>query len=82
MIYGKVRVILANTNETMKYVFIYARVSSNTMDQLDSLKAKVSGLTKFVPVHSNWKLGDIHTDIASAKKRFFSYCLSSNDRRV
>ena len=38
---GKVRVIPANTNEPMKHVVIYARVSSNTMDQLESLKAQL-----------------------------------------
>lgn len=65
---GKVRVIPANTNEPMKHVVIYARVSSNTTEQLDSLKAQVSGLTKFVSVHNNWKLVDIHIDIASSKK--------------
>ena len=65
---GKVRVILANTNEPMKHVVIYARVSSNTVDQLESLKAQISGLTKFVSGHNNWKLVDIHIDIASAKK--------------
>ena len=65
---GKVRVIPANTNEPMKHVVIYARVSSNTMDQLESLKAQISGLTKFVSGHNNWKLVDIHLDIASAKK--------------
>lgn len=65
---GKVRLIPANTNEPMKHVVIYARVSSNTMNQLESLKAQVSGLTKFVSGHNNWKLVDIHIDIASAKK--------------
>lgn len=65
---GKVRVIPANTNEPMKHVVIYARVSSNTMEQLDSLKAQVSGLTRFVSRHNNWKLVDIHIDIASSKK--------------
>lgn len=65
---GKVRVIPANTNKPMKHVVIYARVSSNTMDQLESLKAQVSGLTKFISGHNNWKLVDIHMDIASAKK--------------
>ena len=65
---GKVRVIPANANEPMKHVVIYARVSSNTMEQLDSLKAQISGLTKFVSRHNNWKLVDIHIDIASAKK--------------
>lgn len=65
---GKVRLIPANTNEPMKHVVIYARVSSNTMEQLDSLKAQISGLTKFVSGHNNWKLVDIHIDIASSKK--------------
>lgn len=65
---GKVRVIPVNTNEPMKHVVIYARVSSNTMEQLDSLKAQISGLTKFVSGHNNWKLVDIHIDIESAKK--------------
>lgn len=65
---GKVRLIPANTNVPMKHVVIYARVSSNTMDQLESLKAQISGLTKFVSGHNNWKLVDIHIDIASAKK--------------
>lgn len=65
---GKVRVIPTNTNEPMKHVVIYARVSANTMEQLDSLKAQISGLTKFVSGRNNWKLVDIHIDIASAKK--------------
>lgn len=65
---GKVRVIPANINESMKHVVIYARVSSNTMEQLDSLKAQISGLTKFISGHNNWKLVDIHIDIASSKK--------------
>ena len=64
---GKVRVIPANT-EPLRYVVIYARVSSNSMEQLESLKAQISGLTKFVSSHTNWKLVDIHIDIASSKK--------------
>ena len=55
---GKVRLIPANTNEPMKHVVIYARVSSNTMDQLESLKAQIFGLTKFVSGHNNWKMKD------------------------
>ncbi len=65
---GKVRVIPAKTNQPIKPVVIYARVSSNSMEQLESLKAQISGLTKFVSVHKDWKLVDIHIDIASAKK--------------
>lgn len=64
----KVRVIPDNTNELMKYVVIYARVSPNIMEQLDSLTAQISGLTKFVSGHNNWKLVDTHIDIASTKK--------------
>lgn len=64
----KVRVIPANTNEPIKHVVIYARVSSNSMNQLNSLKAQISGLTKYVSRHNNWKLVDIHIDIASSKK--------------
>ncbi|MFR5771837.1 MAG: hypothetical protein ACLUE7_00125 [Lachnospirales bacterium] len=40
---SKVRVIPANTNEPMKHVVIYACVSSNTMEQLDSLKHRFLG---------------------------------------
>ena len=65
---GKIRVIPANRNEPMKYVVIYARVSSNSMEQLDSLKAQISGLTKFISGQRNWKLVDIDIDIASSKK--------------
>lgn len=68
MIYGKMGVIPANTNEPIKHVVIYARVSSNTMEQLDSLKAQISGLTKFISGHNNWKHVDIHIDIDSSKK--------------
>ena len=38
------------------------------MEQLESLKAQISGLTKFDSGHNNWKLVDIHIDIASSKK--------------
>ncbi len=65
---GKVRVIPAKTSEPIKHVVIYARVSSNSMEQLESLKAQISGLVGFVSGHNNWKLVDIHIDIASSKK--------------
>lgn len=65
---SKISVIPANTNEPMKYVVIYARVSSNSMEQLDSLKTQISGLTKFISGQRNWKLVDVHIDIASSKK--------------
>lgn len=55
---GKVRVIPANTNKPMKHVVIYARVSSNTRDQFESLKAHVSGVTKFISgiTTGNWSI--------------------------
>lgn len=65
---GKVRVIPAKTSEPIKHVVIYARVSSNSIEQLESLKAQISGLVGFVSGHNNWKLVDIHIDIASSKK--------------
>lgn len=37
------------------------------MEQLDSLKAQILSLTKFVSRHNNWKLVDIHIDIAFLK---------------
>lgn len=65
---GKVRVIPPRISEPVKHVVIYARVSSNSMEQLESLKAQISGLVGFVSGHNNWKLVDIHIDIASSKK--------------
>lgn len=65
---GKVRVIPANTTEPVKHVVIHARVSSNSMEQLDSLKAQISSLTKFVSSQRYWKLADIYIDIASSQK--------------
>jgi site-specific DNA recombinase len=65
---GKVRVIPPRISEPVMHVVIYARVSSNSMEQLESLKAQISGLVGFVSKHNNWKLVDIHIDIASSKK--------------
>ena len=44
---GKVRVIPPKISEPVKHVVIYARVSSNSMEQLESLKAQISGLVGF-----------------------------------
>ena len=48
-------------------VGIYCRVSSNSMEQLKSLTAQISGLTRFVAANPNWILADVYIDIASAK---------------
>ncbi|WP_301590721.1 recombinase family protein [Anaerostipes faecis] len=64
----KIRKIPALSNEIQKLVVIYARVSSNSMEQLESLKAQISGLVGLVSKHDNWKLVDVHIDMASSKK--------------
>lgn len=38
------------------------------MEWLESLKAQISGLVRFVSGYNNWKLVDVHIDIASSKK--------------
>lgn len=64
----RIREIPAITKKPLKHVVIYARVSTNSMEQLASLKAQISGLTKRVSGHTDWKLVDIHIDISSSKK--------------
>lgn len=51
-----------------KRVAIYARVSSNTKEQLRSLANQVSALTQKVSSVEDWLLVDIYIDVASAKK--------------
>ena len=48
-------------------VGIYCRVSSNSMEQLKSLTAQISALTRFVAANPNWILADVYIDVASAK---------------
>lgn len=48
-------------------VGIYARVSTNRKEQLDSLAVKVSGLTRLAASHMTWFVADIFLDVASAK---------------
>ncbi len=50
---SKVRVIPPRISEPVKHVVIYARVSSNSMEQLESLKSQISGLVGFVSGHNN-----------------------------
>ena len=49
-------------------VGIYARVSTNSKEQMDSLAAQVSGLTRIAAAHRTWFVADIFIDVASAKK--------------
>ena len=48
-------------------VGIYARVSTNHKDQMDSLSAQVSGLTRLAAAHRTWFVADVFIDMASAK---------------
>lgn len=61
---AKIRVIPTNTNNSMKHVVIHARVSYNSMEQIDSLKTQISVISG----HNNCKLIYIHIDIALSKK--------------
>jgi len=63
-----VRIILAKKDKSAKNVGIYCRVSSNKADQLISLAAQVSALTRMVSQESQWILVDTFIDIASAKE--------------
>ena len=48
-------------------VGIYARVSTNSAEQLQSLSAQVSHLTRVTAANRQWLLVDVYMDIASSK---------------
>lgn len=48
-------------------VGIYARVSTSSKEQMDSLSWQVSGLTRLAAAHMSWFVADIFIDVASAK---------------
>ena len=48
-------------------VGVYARVSTNRKEQLDSLAVQVSGLTRLAAAHMTWFVADIFLDVASTK---------------
>ena len=50
-----------------KRVGIYCRVSTNSADQLKSLAAQVSSLTRLSAANPKWLLVDVYIDIASSK---------------
>ena len=60
-----------------KRVGIYCRVSTNSADQLKSLAAQVSALTRLTAANPKWLLVDVYIDITSSKtgssQRVFSY---------
>ena len=63
----KVWYIPAKSDRLEKKVEIYCRVSTNEKEQLYSLAAQISALTRAVASVSQWRLADVFIDIASAK---------------
>ncbi|MRI82446.1 recombinase family protein [Aerococcaceae bacterium DSM 109653] len=61
--------IPARRQPKRKRVAIYARVSSNTKDQLRSLANQVSALTQKVSLVEDWRLVDIYIDVTSAEAK-------------
>ncbi len=64
---SKVHFIPPRPPKREKRVGIYCRVSSNSAEQLNSLTAQVSALTRMVATVPKWLLVDIYIDIASSK---------------
>ncbi|MEG1615273.1 MAG: hypothetical protein RR343_07295, partial [Oscillospiraceae bacterium] len=54
----RVQIIPAKPKPRDKRVAIYARVSSNSAEQLNSLTAQISGLTRLTAVNPTWLLVD------------------------
>lgn len=50
-----------------KRVGIYCRVSTNSMEQLQSLTAQVSHITRITAATPQWLLADVYMDIATSK---------------
>ena len=63
----KVHFIPPKPPKREKRVGIYCRVSSNSADQLKSLTAQVSALTRLTAATPQWLLVDVYMDIASSK---------------
>lgn len=64
---SKVHYIPAKLPKKDKRVGIYCRVSTNSVDQLKSLTAQVSALTRLTAATPQWLLVDVYIDIASSK---------------
>ena len=63
----KVHYIPANPPKREKRVGIYCRVSTNSTEQLQSLVAQVSHLTRLTATVPQWFLADVYMDIATSK---------------
>lgn len=64
---SKIWYIPAKNDRLEKKVGIYCRVSTKEKEQLYSLAAQISALTRAVANVSQWRLADVFIDIASAK---------------
>lgn len=62
-----VHYIPARPPKREKRVGIYCRVSINSMEQLQSLTAQISHLTRVVSTVPQWLLSDVYIDIATSK---------------
>lgn len=58
----RVQIIPAKSKPRGKRVAIYARVSSNSVEQLNSLTAQISGLTRLTAANPTWLLVDTYID--------------------
>ena len=63
----KVHYIPANPPKREKRVGIYCRVSTNSLEQFQSLTAQVSHLTRLTATVPQWLLSDVYMDIATSK---------------
>lgn len=68
-------------------VGIYCRVSTNSMEQLQSLTVQVSHLTRLTAAMSQWVLADVYMDIATSKtgssrKEFNRLLEDCNSRKI
>lgn len=63
----KLHYIPANPPKREKRVGIYCRVSTNSTEQLQSLVAQVSHLTRVTATVPQWLLADVYMDIATSK---------------
>lgn len=67
----RIEYIPARPPKREKRVGIYCRVSTNSVDQLKSLTAQISALTRLTSVNPKWLLVDVYTDIASSKQALY-----------
>lgn len=65
--YKRVHFIPPKPQKRDKRIGIYCRVSTNSSEQLQSLAAQVSHLTKITAATPQWLLADVYMDISTSK---------------